>query len=105
MGISHWLWQLAQLSRSKALEAPTKARRSAQGKYFEAVCHDIDPEARTLVAGFPPEAGLDEARFRVPYDMLILGAALRGARTRPARLHAARGPMHCAPGCPGSGAS
>jgi len=73
-----------------------------QGKYFEAVCHDIDPEARTLVAGFPPEAGLDEARFRVPYDMLILGAALPSA---PARPRAARPHMHCAPGCPGSGAS
>ena len=44
-----------------------------QGKYFEAVCHDINPEERTLVACFPAEAGLDEACFKVPYDMLILG--------------------------------
>lgn len=44
-----------------------------QGEYFEAVCHDINPEERTLVACFPVEAGLDEACFKVPYDMLILG--------------------------------
>lgn len=49
-----------------------------QGKYFEAICTDIDPEERSLVACFPPEAGLDDTCFKVPYDMLILGAALPG---------------------------
>ena len=51
---------------------------SRQGKYFEAICTDIDPEERSLVACFPPEAGLDDTCFKVPYDMLILGAALPG---------------------------
>ena len=49
---------------------------SWQGKYFEAICTDIDPAERSLVACFPPEAGLDDTCFKVPYDMLILGAVL-----------------------------
>ena len=56
-------------------------RASRQGKYFEAICTDIDPEERSLVACFPPEAGLDDTCFKVPYDMLILGAALPGMGT------------------------
>ena len=44
-----------------------------QGKYFEAVVHDIDPVEKTIVACFPADAGLDECCFKVAYDILVLG--------------------------------
>ncbi|KAK9866900.1 hypothetical protein WJX84_011085 [Apatococcus fuscideae] len=42
------------------------------GKYYEAVCQDIDPKNKTIVACFPKDTGLDEACFRIPYDILVL---------------------------------
>ena len=44
-----------------------------QGKYYEALVTDIDPQGRTITASFPEEAGLDRLSFTVPYDILILG--------------------------------
>lgn len=47
-----------------------------QGKYFEAVAQSVDPVNRTVVACFPKDAGIDEACFKVPYDILVLGVGL-----------------------------
>lgn len=47
-----------------------------QGKYFEAVCSEIDPDKQQLVACFPADAGMDEFCFKVDYDILILGQFL-----------------------------
>ena len=44
-----------------------------QGKYFEAVASDINPEEKSLVACFPADAGMDECCFKLEYDILILG--------------------------------
>lgn len=44
-----------------------------QGKYYEAVCQDIDPKNKTIVACFPKDTGLEEACFRIPYDILVVG--------------------------------
>lgn len=45
----------------------------AQGKYFEAVASDIDPEKKSIVACFPADAGMDECCFKMEYDILVLG--------------------------------
>ncbi len=47
-----------------------------QGKYYEAVCQDIDPKNKNIVACFPKDTGLEEACFRVPYDILVVGASV-----------------------------
>jgi NADH dehydrogenase FAD-containing subunit len=44
-----------------------------QGEYFEAVCKAVDPVKKELVACFPKDAGLDEACFKISYDVLIVG--------------------------------
>lgn len=44
-----------------------------QGKYYEAICQDIDPKNKTIVACFPKDTGLEEACFRIPYDILVVG--------------------------------
>lgn len=44
-----------------------------QGKYFEAVASDIDPEKKSIVACFPADAGMDECCFKMEYDILVLG--------------------------------
>ena len=74
--ISLCAWTAATCASVRAVMVCMRA--CGQGKYFEAICTDINPEERTLVACFPPEAGLDDTCFKVPYDMLILGAALPG---------------------------
>ncbi|KAK9839229.1 hypothetical protein WJX81_002839 [Elliptochloris bilobata] len=56
----------------RSIVEPVRRVLKKKGKYFEAICNDIDPVERSLVACFPPEAGLDEACFKVPYDMLVL---------------------------------
>ena len=48
---------------------------SQQGRYFEAVCTDVDVENRTVTACFPPDAGLDDACFKIAYDVLIICTA------------------------------
>jgi len=45
----------------------------AQGKYFEAVASEINPEEKSLVACFPADTGMDECCFKLEYDILILG--------------------------------
>lgn len=44
-----------------------------QGKFYEAICQDIDPKNKTIVACFPKDTGLEEACFRIPYDILVVG--------------------------------
>jgi NADH:ubiquinone reductase (non-electrogenic) len=41
--------------------------------FYEAVCTSVDPEKRELVACFPKDAGLDEACFKMSYDLLVVG--------------------------------
>jgi NADH:ubiquinone reductase (non-electrogenic) len=51
----------------------------AQGDYYEAVAKAIDVQRKELVACFPKDAGLDEACFKISYDILIVGvSALNG---------------------------
>lgn len=49
-----------------------RAAVAVQGEYFEAVCHEVYPEEQAIVACFPKDAGLDEACFKVPYDILVV---------------------------------
>jgi NADH:ubiquinone reductase (non-electrogenic) len=44
-----------------------------QGDYYEAVAKAIDVQRKELVACFPKDAGLDEACFKISYDILIVG--------------------------------
>lgn len=56
-----------------------------QGKYYEAICQDIDPKNKTIVACFPKDTGLEEACFRIPYDILIVGELIQLALSQLAR--------------------
>jgi hypothetical protein len=47
-----------------------------QGDYYEAVAKAIDVQRKELVACFPKDAGLDEACFKISYDILIVGVSL-----------------------------
>jgi NADH dehydrogenase FAD-containing subunit len=44
-----------------------------QAEYYEAVAKVVDPVKRELVACFPADAGLDEACFKISYDVLVVG--------------------------------
>ena len=44
-----------------------------QAAFFEALCQDINPEEKTIVACFPPGTGMDESCFKIPYDVLVVG--------------------------------
>lgn len=46
-----------------------------QGDYYEAVAKAIDVQRKELVACFPKDAGLDEACFKISYDILIVGVS------------------------------
>jgi len=46
-----------------------------QGDFYEAVCKDIDPVKKELVCCFPADSGLDEACFKVSYDLLLVGVS------------------------------
>lgn len=46
-----------------------------QGEYYEAVAKAIDVKRKELVACFPKDAGLDEACFKISYDVLIVGVS------------------------------
>lgn len=50
-------------------------RGSPQAKYYEALCKEIDPIKKELVACFPMDAGLDEACFKLKFDILVLGVS------------------------------
>lgn len=41
------------------------------------MCKDINPVDKYVVACFPEDSGLDEACFKVPYDILILSKRSR----------------------------
>ena len=47
--------------------------RALQAAFFEALCQDINPEEKTIVACFPPGTGMDESCFKIPYDVLVVG--------------------------------
>lgn len=47
-----------------------------QGDYYEAVAKAVDVKRKELVACFPKDAGLDEACFKISYDILIVGVRL-----------------------------
>lgn len=47
-----------------------------QGTFFEAFCQEIDPAKKEIIACAPPGADMDEACFKIPYDILLLGAFL-----------------------------
>lgn len=61
---------------SHLLVAPFPVYHLAQGDYYEAVCKAVDPVKKELVACFPKDAGLDEACFKIKYDMLIIGVGI-----------------------------
>jgi hypothetical protein len=46
-----------------------------QGDYYEAVAKAVDVKRKELVACFPKDAGLDEACFKISYDILIVGVS------------------------------
>lgn len=46
-----------------------------QGEYYEAVAKAVDVQRKELVACFPKDAGLDEACFKISYDILIVGVS------------------------------
>eukprot|EP00884_Botryococcus_braunii_P007779 jgi/Botrbrau1/17001/Bobra.49_2s0060.1 len=56
----------------RSIVEPIRRVVNRKGKYFEAVAQSIDPVSKTLVACFPKDAGMDEACFKVPYDILVL---------------------------------
>jgi len=43
-----------------------------QAAFFEAMCQNIDPVKKTIVACFPPDSGMDESCFKIPYDVLVV---------------------------------
>jgi hypothetical protein len=52
---------------------PLRSPSPPQGEYYEAVCKAVDPIRKELVACFPADAGLDEACFKMSYDVLLVG--------------------------------
>eukprot|EP00878_Enallax_costatus_P042699 GHUV01050146.1.p1 GENE.GHUV01050146.1~~GHUV01050146.1.p1 ORF type:complete len:222 (+),score=80.95 GHUV01050146.1:935-1600(+) len=57
----------------RSIVEPVRNLVQGKGDYYEAVCKTIDPVKKELVACFPKDAGLDEACFKIKYDMLIVG--------------------------------
>lgn len=57
----------------RSIVEPVRNLVLGKGDYYEAVCKAIDPVRKELVACFPKDAGLDEACFKIKYDMLIIG--------------------------------
>lgn len=43
-----------------------------QGEYYEALCKEVDTKKKELVCCFPADAGLDEACFKMTYDVLVM---------------------------------
>jgi NADH:ubiquinone reductase (non-electrogenic) len=59
-----------------------------QGDYYEAVAKAIDVKRKELVACFPKDAGLDEACFKISYDVLIVGVSHRSLASLTTTLQA-----------------
>eukprot|EP00877_Chromochloris_zofingiensis_P004510 jgi/Chrzof1/1405/Cz10g06180.t1 len=57
----------------RSIVEPVRNLLVGKGEYYEAVCKAIDPVKKELVACFPKDAGLDEACFKISYDVLIVG--------------------------------
>ena len=71
---------LLSLSLALSLILRTRARTRhalspplSQADYYEAVAKAVDPVKKELVACFPADSGLDEACFKIAYDVLIVG--------------------------------
>eukprot|EP00775_Hariotina_reticulata_P004476 gene4476-4730_t len=57
----------------RSIVDPVRNLVFGKADYYEAVCKAIDPKRKELVACFPKDAGLDEACFKIKYDILIMG--------------------------------
>ena len=68
-------------STSSSSSVSSRCLLAMQGKYFEAVCSEVDPDKQQLVACFPADTGMDEFCFKLDFDILILGESL------PSSLH------------------
>jgi len=56
----------------RSIVEPVRKVLAGKGAYFEAVVHEVDPAQKSIVCCFPADAGLDQACFKVPYDILVL---------------------------------
>ncbi|KAK9866248.1 hypothetical protein WJX84_006230 [Apatococcus fuscideae] len=56
----------------RSIVEPVRKIMRNKGKYYEAICQDIDPKNKNIVACFPKDTGLEEACFRIPYDILVV---------------------------------
>jgi Pyridine nucleotide-disulphide oxidoreductase len=56
----------------RSIVEPIRNTITGKGRYFEAVCQDVDPDRKILTACFPKDAGFPEACFRMQYDHLIV---------------------------------
>jgi len=55
----------------RSIVEPVRNQMIGKGVYYEAICQSIDPDAKELVCCFPKDAGLDQACFKINYDILI----------------------------------
>jgi NADH:ubiquinone reductase (non-electrogenic) len=55
----------------RSIVEPVRTQIKGKARYFEAVCQSVDPEAKELVCCFPKDAGIDQACFKVGYDLLV----------------------------------
>lgn len=56
----------------RSIVEPVRKTVLGKGDYYEAVCKAVDPVKKELVACFPADAGLDEACFKMNYDILVI---------------------------------
>jgi len=56
----------------RSIVEPVRNQVRGKGRYYEALCQSIDPEREELVCCFPKDAGLDQACFKVEYDILVV---------------------------------
>jgi len=57
----------------RSIVEPVRNLVLGKGDYYEAVAKAVDVKRKELVACFPKDAGLDEACFKISYDILIVG--------------------------------
>ncbi|CAL5221824.1 g4081 [Coccomyxa viridis] len=63
----------------RSIVEPVRRVLHNKAAFFEALCQDINPKEKTVVACFPPDtgifppaSGMDESCFKIPYDILVL---------------------------------
>lgn len=56
----------------RSIVEPVRKFLDGKGEYYEAMCKDIDPIKKELIACFPADAGMDEACFKMSYDVLVM---------------------------------